>query len=248
MTQPSLTSRLSSITIFTPGELLLGSFLRRRNRFIAECFINESEQVVAHVKSTGRMTELLQEGATVILRRFPPSKTRKTLFDLVKVYLNDTLISIDTLIPNHLMYEAFLQGVIPSFEKNSITVKREVVFGNSRFDIEITDKLTNRKTYVEVKSVTLCINGKALFPDAPTKRGTKHVLELIEVVKSGHDAYVVFVPQRNDVESFSTNTVIDPDFTAAVVKARDAGVQVLCYCCEVSESAISLLREVPVEL
>lgn len=234
------------VFIEIPGEKVTGLFQRRVNRFIGEVLVEGSLEPV-HIANTGRMKELLVKDAAVILRRVNEPH-RKTGFDLLMVYHGDTLISIDSKLPNKLLEKAFSKGLIPGFEGFS-TVKREVTFGKSRFDLSLLNPHTKKLALIEAKCVTLVKDGGlATFPDAPTLRGVKHVLELMEGLKAGHRGEVFFVVQRKDGRFFRPNGEMDRDFAEAVTLANKAGVKFRAYNCLVEPEGIRLSQEIPVEI
>ncbi len=131
------------------------------------------------------------------------------------------------------------------------TLRREVTFGNSRFDIYLEykdDDGITRKAFVEVKGVTLEDNDVVRFPDAPTERGIKHIHELVECLKEGYEAYLLFVVQMKDVKYFEPDRVIHGDFADALKEAHDRGVQVLAYDCEVTSCSMEIRDPVEVRL
>ena len=147
-------------------------FLKRPNRFQAYVLLND-EEIMVHVPNTGRCRELLIPECIVLLREENNPK-RKTKYSLVSVYKDKELINIDSQAPNKIVEEALLKGVIPQLRKYDI-VLREKTFGNSRFDFKLSNS-NSEEYYLEVKGVTLENQGYAKFPDAPTERGTKHIL------------------------------------------------------------------------
>ena len=186
-----------------------GEFISRPNRFIAKVLIDGNEHTV-HVKNTGRCKELLIKGATVYLEK-SQNPTRKTAYDLIaaqkKTKKGTILINMDSQIPNACCAEFLPRSGL--FSPDAV-IKREVKFGNSRFDISITEG--DQKSCVEVKGVTLEKDGLALFPDAPTERGVKHVKELISAKNQGFDAYIIFIIQMTGVHTFSPNREMHPEF------------------------------------
>ncbi len=124
--------------------------------------------------------------------------------------------------------------------------RREVPLGRSRIDFEVEDR--RGRALVEVKSATLVVGGLALFPDAPTLRGARHLRELTAHVRAGGRGSVVFVVQRNDARTLSPHVENDPAFAEALRGARRAGVGVLAFVCEVTPRGIRLDRRIPVVL
>lgn len=225
-----------------------GSFIKRLNRFEGIVAINGTEELV-HIPNTGRCRELLFTGARVILE-VRESKTRKTPFELIMVYKGAELISIDSQAPNRIVEEAVRAGILEEF-KNYEYVKREAFYQNSRFDLLLKKREFSEKTdccFIEVKGVTLESDGIAMFPDAPTERGAKHVKELEHANKEGYRTAIVFLIQIKNVKHFTPNNIMDPQFSDALKKAYYSGVEVLSYSCRVSEKEIVINRRVPIFL
>ncbi|WMI80334.1 DNA/RNA nuclease SfsA [Anaerotignum sp. MB30-C6] len=214
-------------------------FIERTNRFSAFVLL-EGETIQVHVKNTGRCKELLIEGAKVFLE---PSDNpeRKTKYSLISVYKGDTLVNIDSQAPNQVAAEALSEGRIP--EIGDVTLlRREVKFGGSRFDLYFESG--QRRGFIEVKGATLEEEGICKFPDAPTARGRKHVLELIDAVEAGFEAYILFVIQMEGTKAFYPHWQRDAAFSEALVKAEKAGVKILAYDCKVTVDSLHLLQKV----
>lgn len=218
------------------------TFLERPNRFNARVLLN-NEEITVHVANTGRCREILVPGCKVYLRE-ELNPTRKTKYDLVAALKGDILISIDSQIPNKVVEEALTMGKIDKLTKYN-TILREKTFGKSRFDFKLsTDE--NEIYYLEVKGVTLEENRYSKFPDAPTERGTKHLMELIEAKKQGYGAGAMFLIQLAEVDKFSPQDERDPDFGAALRLAKENGVDIFAYNCIVEEDGL-IINE-PVEI
>jgi len=155
-----------------------------------------------------------------------------------------TLVSVDARLPNALFAEALADGRLPGF--SFPTVRREVAYDHSRLDFQLSGP--EGICWVETKSVTLVEKGTALFPDAPTSRGRRHLEILIELKEKGHQAAVVFVIQRPDALLFAPHREADPDFTNALNKAAVAGITVRAFTCRVSLTEIAIAGEIPVLL
>ena len=213
-------------------------FLERPNRFIAHVLLDE-EIVVCHVKNTGRCRELLVPGARVILSR-GTNPLRKTAYDLVSVYKGERLINMDSQAPNAIAAE-----YLPRLFPNLTELKQEVRCGDSRFDFYgVRD---GRSFYLEVKGVTLELDGRVYFPDAPTVRGAKHLRELAKLKLSGTDAHVLFIVQMQDVISLQANRETDPAFADALLAAKEAGVGIHAVDCLVTPDSVVANEPVPVE-
>ena len=221
------------------------TFLSRPNRFIAHCILN-GEQVIAHVKNTGRCRELLVEGVTVYLDE-PTGRERKTKYDLIAVekHCEDgrvILINMDSGAPNESAAEFLINGrLFPD-----ATIRREVTKGNSRFDFCI--KQGEETTFLEVKGVTLENDGIASFPDAPTERGVKHIEELIALKQQGYGAAILFVIQMKGVSVFRPNDKTHKAFGDALRRAEEAGVSIYAYDCIVTPETMTIDQPVKVEL
>ena len=155
----------------------------------------------------------------------------------------DLLINMDSQIPNYVAAQWLRKGSL--FPKDA-RIQMEKRYGNSRFDIYA--EAGERKAFLEVKGVTLEVDGQARFPDAPTQRGVKHVRELMECVREGYEAYLLLVIQMAGVQSFAPNWDTHPAFGSALQEAAQAGVQILAYDCKVKPDEIVLDKPVPVLL
>lgn len=221
------------------AHITAGTFLSRPNRFIAHVMIG-SQDTLCHVKNTGRCKELLRPGVQVILA-VSDNPLRKTRHDLIAVYKQGILINMDSQAPNQAAHE-WLQKRFP----DALSIRPECTHGDSRFDFCVQTQ--DAAWFIEVKGVTLEINGHALFPDAPTQRGSKHLRGLMHCVKEGHKAAVLFVVQMQGVTGFSPNQATDPAFARTLREARDAGVAIWCMDCLVTPDEMTLHSSIPVQL
>lgn len=231
-----------------------GIFIRRPNRFIAEVELDGTVQQV-HVKNTGRLPALLQNGRKVYLQR-SEKEGRKTAYDLISVEKDERVINVDSQIPNAAAEEWIRQGGLFTDLR---LLKREVTYGDSRFDLyaEYGDgqsspvggnsrDLPLKKAFIEVKGVTSETEGIARFPDAPTQRGIKHLRELVKCLEEGYEAYILFVIQMKEVKVFEADSLIHPEFAEELRKAAAAGVHVMAFDCEVEPDSILVRRPVRV--
>lgn len=218
-----------------------GIFIERLNRFLAKVLINDKEEYV-HVKNTGRCKEILFKGQRVILQYHGKSPNRKTHYSLIGVWKKDMLINIDSQVPNQVIFDGIKSNLIPEI-KDTTFLKKEKVFGNSRFDIYYEN--THSKGFIEVKGVTLEEDMISMFPDAPTHRGTKHIWELITAKNQGYDGCIIFLVQMKGPTLFKPNQKMDPDFSFALKEAVDKGVNVLVYDSIVTENSITIGKKVP---
>lgn len=225
-------------------KIVQGEFISRPNRFIAEVKIdNEIERV--HVKNTGRCKELLIPGVNVYLEDHTDSTTRKTKYSLITVEKSNTLINMDSQVPNKVVYDALIDNKVEGLTDLDL-VKREVTYKSSRFDVYF--EKGDRKGFIEVKGVTLENNGLAQFPDAPTTRGLKHIGELVDAKENGYEAYIFFLIQMEGIDNFKLNWITDPDFSKGVLEAKINGVNVLVYDSKVKIDSIEINNNIPYDL
>lgn len=216
-------------------QVIPGRFIRRPNRFIAHVETAMGEEI-CHVKNTGRCKEILVPGARVYLS-VSDHPNRKTRCDVIAVEKGKRLINMDSQAPNRVAREA-----IDRLYPGATLIRPEYTFGDSRLDYYIEVK--ERKILMEVKGVTLEEEGVASFPDAPTERGVKHLRELERAVAMGYEGAVLFIIQMEDIAYFTPNRRTHPAFADALAAARDAGVQIYCFECTVTEDSLTVSRPV----
>lgn len=234
------------IVVGFPAELKKMTFVERPNRFILHCLNEETNQLErVHLADPGRLMELLIEGVTIyVLPSMNPN--RKTKWTAVYVESNGILVSINTTYPNKLVESILKKAIV---EELSVYrwVKSEYTYGSSRWDFLLEDGEKNQ-LLLEVKSVTLAKDGIGMFPDAITKRGSKHVQELTAIAKEGtFKTAILFVVQRGDVEIVTGAAEIDPVFAKNLEEAAKAGVQLLSYTCVLTEQGIGWGNAIPVD-
>ena len=168
---------------------------------------------------------------------------RKTKYDLIAVEkVTDRgiiLVNMDSQVPNDVVAEWLKKNEL--FSENAV-IKREVKFGNSRFDFYVEDG--ERKVFIEVKGVTLENDGVVSFPDAPTERGVKHINELVACLEQGFEAYIIFVVQMKGVVNFEPNAEHHKEFADTLNSAREKGVKVLVYDCLVTPDSIEIDKRI----
>ncbi len=217
-------------------------FLCRVNRFIAKCLLNGQEETV-HVKNTGRLRELLVPDALCWLEK-SANPARKTRYDLVAVEKDGRIVNIDSQCPNAIAREWVEQG---GWAEGVTRVQSEYTHGDSRFDL--TYLHDGVRGLIEVKGVTLFDErGMAIFPDAPTSRGAKHLHGLIEAVHAGMEAGLCFVIMKEDAAGLIPNDRTDPAFSAALQEAAASGVRIVAAACRVTADTAQIVRTVPVHL
>ncbi len=216
-----------------------GRFISRPNRFIAHVDI-DGQDIVCHVKNTGRCRELLLPGVPVLLEYHPKAALagRKTSYDLVAVRKGDLLINMDSQAPNQAAWEWIHRQPLLETEKG-------VYFSVLK---DPAGKQPDRPAFMEVKGVTLEEERTALFPDAPTERGVKHLRGLIRAREEGFEAYVLFLIQMKGIRRFSPNDRTHPAFGEALRDADRAGVHILALDCLVTPDGMTADLPVPVML
>ena len=224
-----------------PDTPLPAKLVERPNRFLGVVELN-GKKVKAFIPNPGRMHELMVPGTRVYV--IPKEGDhRKTKFDLTLMEYNNTLVSIDSRLPNYMLQESINKG-LDEFKGYKVD-RLETVFHDSRLDLKLTDG--SNQVLVEAKSCTLVEDGIALFPDAPTKRGARHMNTLIKALDYGRAA-VCFVIQRTDAVEWRPNKVMDPEFTEAIRGAVDAGVEAYAYICDINLCTVSIKKRVPINL
>ncbi|WP_322786301.1 DNA/RNA nuclease SfsA [Desulfofundulus thermocisternus] len=230
-------------SLHLPPQLEEAFFIRRLNRFIAEVLVRGNREL-AHVPSSGRMAELLVAGRRVWVKRHARAG-HKTTCRLLLVEYEGILVSVDATLPNRLVGRALQAGALKEFMAYD-TIRAEYTRSQSRFDFYLSGP--PGRCLLEVKSVTLVEKGVALFPDAPSVRGTKHLEELVAARREGLQGAVLFVAQREDARCFSPHHRQDPAFAGALQRAAASGVRVLACRCRVTREAVTLEKEIPVLL
>ncbi|MEP4767252.1 MAG: DNA/RNA nuclease SfsA [Roseibium sp.] len=226
--------------------LIGGRLVKRYKRFLADVILDDgAEEVTAHCANPGSMLGLKDPGSRVWLSQSDNPK-RKLKYSWEVMEADGALVGINTAHPNKLVEEALEEGRIANLDGYE-TLRREVKYGkNSRIDILLEGK-DGAKTYVEVKNVHLMREaGLAEFPDSVTARGTKHLVELGDMVAEGHRAAMVFLVQRPDCTRLNLAADIDPNYATAFDAAKKAGVEVYAIGCDVRLDGIDAIR--PIEI
>ena len=226
-----------------PGKILHGVFYERPNRFLARVKVKNAVHE-SFVPNPGRMRELLTVGANVILLEVLKAH-RKTRYDLIGVFFDDQIVSIDSRVPNKLVYTALQNHDLPEFSQYH-QITPEYTYGDTRFDFLLTNRDT--RCFLEVKSCTLVKDGVAMFPDAPTERGRKHLNALIKAQTEGYRACILFLIQRSDATLFTPNIETDPKFSQTLSTAVLEGVEAYAYHSEFTGTLITLRDKVKVTI
>ena len=198
-------------------------FRERLNRFLVRVE-HDGRQDLSHLPNPGRLHELLTPGAPLLLR--PRSgHLRKTAHDVVAVRAGQVWVSVDTRLPNRVVARWLERGTLPEF-RGYRSIRSEVPLGESRIDFYLRNR---RDCYLEVKSCTLVEGDLALFPDAPTERGRRHLATLTAAVRQGLRGSVLFVVQRPDASRFRPRYETDPAFADALREGAEAGLEIYAY-------------------
>lgn len=244
MTQDADNRCLESGYLLPP--LIKGRLIRRYKRFLADVMLDSGGTVTAHCPNSGSMKGCAVEGADVWLSESSNLKRKYAhTWELTKV--GATFIGINTLVPNRLVRLGVEKGLIPElsgYDRIRPEVKTEE---GTRLDLML-EKTGGEKCYVEIKNCTLVEDGVAMFPDARTERGQKHLAELERLAGLGHRAVSVYLIQRTDARVFKPADHIDPAYGKALRKAVKNGVEVITRDVAVTMTHIFLSQPLPVDL
>ena len=223
--------------------LLKGKLIKRYKRFFADIKVN-NQILTSHCPNTGSMLGLLDKGnETWISKNNNPKRKLKYTLELIKV--KKYLVGINTHRANKIVYEALKYNLIKEL-KDSDKIQKEAVFDKStRFDFLLNKK--NKKIFLEVKNVTLSLNGKtAEFPDAKTERGVKHLHKLLEAQNKGFESYILFLIQRENINEFKIANHIDLEYYNVFKKAKQNGINILAYDCSLSPKEIKVNKSIKI--
>jgi len=223
--------------------LIKGKLIKRYKRFFVDVKLNK-ETVTAHCPNTGSMKGLLDQGNQVFLRKHDDPK-RKLKFGLEIIKARKNLVGVNTHLANKIVSHGLKNNLIKEL-KNNDKIKPEVFFNKeTRFDFLLERK--KQKIFVEVKNVTLFRDKKtAEFPDAITERGSKHLLTLIDAIKKGYKAYLIFLVQIQNMEYFKIARDIDVKYYENYLVAQKAGINFLAYRCKISPKKIFIDKKLKI--
>lgn len=229
-----------------PAPPLEGRLLRRTQRFFAEVELDDGARIVAHCPNTGSLLGCKEPGSRVWLRD-SGNPERKLRFTWQAVRVGRTWVNVDTSLPNRVVAEAVAAGMVPELAGYA-GLRREVPYGRgARIDLLLEDARRG-SCHVEVKCTTYAEGRVALFPDAVTERGTRHLRELARLARAGRRAVQLFFVARADVEVFRPADAIDPEYGRALRRALAAGVEVLAWTARVEARHLELLAPLPLEI
>ena len=223
--------------------LIKGKLIKRYKRFFVDVKINK-EIVTAHCPNTGSMKGLLEEGNEVYLIKNNDPK-RKLKYGLEIIKAQKKLVGVNTHMANKIVQHGLSNNLIKEL-KNSDTINSEVFFNKeTRFDFLI--EKNQQKSFIEVKNVTLFRDKEtAEFPDAVTSRGSKHLLTLIDCLKKGYRAYLIFLVQIQNIKYFKIAKDIDPIYYKNYILAKKAGVIFLAYKAQINTKEIKIVEKIKI--
>jgi sugar fermentation stimulation protein A len=219
-----------------------GVLIKRYKRFLADIRLANGNIITAHCPNTGTMLTCSTPGSAVCLS-ISDNVKRKYQYTLEMIQVGTTWVGVNTSRTNRLVVEAILQGEIAEFKEVDKVGTEIKTSRHTRLDLQVVQGA--RKTYVEVKNCSLAVDGCAMFPDAVTVRGTKHLYELMRLVEEGSEATIFFLVQRMDADRFAPAVHIDPDYGKALQQAIVAGIKVLVYQASVSPKGIHVVNSLP---
>ena len=242
---------MASVEITFEAPVVIGRLVRRYKRFFMDVHLEDKDEVVvAHTPNTGSMKGLLDEGNRVMMT-YNPSPKRKLDYSVQAIEVGGTWVGCNTHLPNQFVAAVIAAQKIPELAGYD-TIRKEVKYGlenRSRIDLLLEDHQEGAPScYVEVKNVTMKEGTGALFPDAVTTRGQKHIEELMGVMAQGHRAALVFLVQRMDCEHFSPADAIDAKYGQLLRKAEKTGLCIIPMVAQVAQSGVGFAGTLPFEL
>lgn len=228
-----------------PSTCKTGILHKRYKRFLADVLLEDGQTLTVHCPNSGSMRGCSTPGSQVVISHSNGAQ-RKYAWTLEMVQEQDVWIGVHTGRTNHLVREGLENGVIDNFGSIRSITPEITVSGKSRLDFLL--KTDRGPTYLEVKNCSLAEKGVALFPDAVTSRGTRHLHELVRLVAAGNKAAVLFCVQRNDAAFCKPAAHIDPVYAETVIWAANEGVEFIAHRAEVSPQDIRISQPIPFSL
>ena len=213
---------------------------------MADVALENGEIVTAHCPNSGSMKECCEPGMPVYLS-YHNNPKRKLKYTWELIEMPSSLVGVNTQIPNQLVAKSIEAGVLQDFEYYDDMVREVKTPFNSRLDILLT-KHGKERCFVEIKNCTLVKEGVALFPDAVTSRGLKHLVEMRTLTSSGNRCVMFYLVQRMDAHMFQSADHIDPKYGRELRHAVEHGVEIMVYDVHIDLKTITLNREIPYKL
>ncbi|MFC1837683.1 DNA/RNA nuclease SfsA [Thermodesulfobacteriota bacterium] len=226
-------------------KLTPGTLVRRYKRFLADIELADKKVITVHCPNSGSMLGCSEPGSPVLISR-SDNPGRKYAHTLEMVQAGSTWVGVNTSLTNKIVQEAIEKNGVKEFGRPDSITREVKTSAHTRLDFVLEQE--GAKIYLEVKNCSLAENRLAMFPDAVTVRGTKHLHELAALKKQGHGAAVFFCVQRGDADQFSPAAHIDPVYAETLAKVAAAGVMVLAYQADVNPAGITITRKLPVNL
>ena len=225
------------------NELISGVLIKRYKRFFVDIKL-KNKIITAHCPNPGSMIKLLNKGNPVWITK-SKNENRKLKYTLQIIQVDKIKICINTHVTNKIVQEAINKGSIKEL-KNFNIIRPEKKFGeNTRFDFFLLNKVTNKKAFLEVKSVSLQRkNHHAEFPDSVTSRGKKHLENLVIANKQGYESYLFFLIQIEKCKSFAIASDIDPEYFKVFNSALKKNINVICYDCKFTNKGIEINKKI----
>lgn len=223
-------------------KLYKGKLIKRYKRFLADIVLNSGEYITAHVPNSGAMTSCIKYDCPVWVT-YHDNPKRKLKYTLQLTKMDDNLICTNTNVANKISIEAIQNGTIKQLQGYDNLTPEQKYGKNSRIDILLSNNNSEKKCFVEVKSVSLKLENSLAFPDAVTKRGQKHLDELSNMVKDGHRAVMLYIIQRTDNLPFTIAKQIDKKYKEIFDRVRQEGVEVLVYQSSINEQEINVVKQ-----
>lgn len=227
------------------AKLQRATLIRRYKRFLADIALPNGEQLTIHCPNSGSMRTCSEPGSQVCFSTSDNPK-RKYPQTLEMVHNGRTWIGVNTLRTNAIVAEALTLGLIAEIPKFDSMKKEVKTSEKSRLDLML--ELGTQRTYIEIKNCSLVKDGCAMFPDAVTSRGTKHLNELAQLVGEGHQGIIFFLVQRSDGDYFKPAASIDPLYARTLSEVVRKGVRILVYQANVTPESIGVAHSLPVNL
>ena len=226
--------------------LIRGTLIKRYKRFLVDVELSGGEVVTAHCPNTGSMKACSEPGRPIYISRADnPKRKLKYTWELIE--MPDSLVGVNTLVPNRLVAHAIRSGQVEALSGYEHLTREVKVGDHSRIDLCLSSD-EGKRCYVEVKNCTLVENGRACFPDAVTTRGLKHLNELQGLVRAGHRGVMFYLIQRMDARTFAPADHIDPDYGQGLRTAVENGVEILAYDVQIDLTKIRLNTEIFVRI
>ena len=225
---------------------MTGKITKRYKRFLADIELDNGKEITAHIANTGSMKTCWEPGWPALLTHYPNSD-RKLKYSVEMLHNGKTWIGVNTSASNKIVEEALINKQIRGLTSYQ-NIKREYKVGKSRIDFFLSQSAKYPDYFLEVKNVTLADKNRALFPDAVSERGQKHLIELTLLALQGYRAGIFFLVQREDVDKFYPAKHIDSDYYELLKQAKASGVDIHVYQCQLNKQQIIINKRLPYAL